>query len=134
MSEVQHIRSLVRQATLYRAQGLYAESKEKYEEILSFLESNHQFQNAEKLAEAVQRRLENVECDILTRDLRDSTLDNIKIADYSEFSDDCTSSRVYWIRRGVSWIRERITNLRLKGGRPGKKRIWSWRSSKGRRP
>jgi len=60
MSEVQHIRSLVRQAALYRAQGLLAESKGKYEEILSFLGSNQQFQNGEKLAEAVKERLQDV--------------------------------------------------------------------------
>ena len=124
MSEVQHIRSLVRQATLYRAQGLYAESRAKYEEILSLLGSSHQFQNADKLAEAVQKRLENVELDLRTQDLRDSTLDNIKMADYSEFSDDCTSNMGCWIRRGVSWTRKWITNLRLKGGLPGKKRVW----------
>ena len=124
MSTVQYVRSLVRQATLYRAQGLYAESKEKYEEILSFLGSNHQFQNAEKLAEAVQRRIENIEWDIQTRDLRDIVLQRSHTADYSEFSDDCTSNMGCWIRRGVSWTRKWITNLRLKGGLPGKKRVW----------
>jgi len=64
MSEVQHIRSLVRQAALYRAQGLLAESRGKYEEILSFLGSNQQFQNVEKLAEAVKERLQDVDRDI----------------------------------------------------------------------
>ena len=134
MSTVQYVRSLVRQATLYRSQGLYAESKEKYEEILSFLASNHQFQNAKKLAEAVQWRLENVECDIQTRNLRDSTLDNLKVSDYSKFSDDGSSDLASWVRRGVSWTRKRITNLRLKGGMPGKKRNRSWRSSRAGRP
>jgi hypothetical protein len=64
MSEVQHIRSLVRQAALYRAQGLLAESRGKYEEILSFLGNNQQFQNVEKLAEAIKERLQNVDRDI----------------------------------------------------------------------
>jgi len=64
MSEVQHIRSLVKQATLYRAQGLLAESRGKYEEILSFLGSKQQFQNVEKLAEAIKERLQNVNRDI----------------------------------------------------------------------
>jgi tetratricopeptide (TPR) repeat protein len=64
MSEVQHIRSLVKQAALYRAQGLLAESKGKYEEILSFLGSNQQSQNLEKLAEAVKERLHDVDKDI----------------------------------------------------------------------
>jgi hypothetical protein len=64
VSEVQHIRSLVRQAALYRAQGLLAESRGKYEEILSFLGSNQQFQNVDKLAEAVRERLQDVNRDI----------------------------------------------------------------------
>ena len=64
MSEVQHVRSLVRQAALYRAQGLFAESRGKYQEILSFLGSNQQFQNVEKLVKAVRERLQDVERDI----------------------------------------------------------------------
>jgi tetratricopeptide (TPR) repeat protein len=64
VSEVQHIRSLVRQAALYRAQGLLAESRGKYEEILSFLGSNQQFQDFDKLAEAVRERLQEVNRDI----------------------------------------------------------------------
>jgi tetratricopeptide (TPR) repeat protein len=64
MSEVQHIRSLVRQAALYRAQGLLAESRGKYEEILAFLGNAQQFQNSEKLAEAVRERLQDVNRDI----------------------------------------------------------------------
>lgn len=125
MSEVQHIRSLMRQATLYRAQGLYAESREKYEEILSLLRSEHQIQNVEKLATAVQKRLENVEWDIQLRDLRDIALDSSQAIDYSEFSDASPSQGYSWIRKGVSWTRERITNLRLKSRLPGKKRILS---------
>ena len=122
MSEVQHIRSLVRQATIYRAQGLFAESRVKYEEILSFLGSSHQLRNVEKLAETVQKRIENVEWDIQERDLRDKVLGSQCL----EYSDDCTSNTGYsWIKSGVSWTRKRITNLRLKGGLPGKKRIWS---------
>jgi tetratricopeptide (TPR) repeat protein len=64
MSEVQHIRSLVRQAALYRAQGLLAESKGKYKEILSFLGSNRQFHNVGKLAKAVKERLQDVDKDL----------------------------------------------------------------------
>lgn len=64
MSEVQHVRSLVKQAALYRAQGLLAESKGKYEEILSLLGNNQRFQNVEKLAEAVKERLQDVDRNI----------------------------------------------------------------------
>ena len=64
MSQVEHIRSLVKQAALYHAQGLLTESKGKYEEILSFLGSHQQFQNVEKLARAVRGRLRDVDRDI----------------------------------------------------------------------
>ncbi|MCU0596872.1 MAG: hypothetical protein MUC98_15615, partial [Desulfobacterota bacterium] len=60
----QHIRSLVRQAALYRAQGLLAESRGKYEENLSVLGNNQGFQNVEKLTEAVRERLQDVDKDI----------------------------------------------------------------------
>ncbi|MGE5840378.1 MAG: tetratricopeptide repeat protein [Deltaproteobacteria bacterium] len=64
VSEVQHLRSLVRQAALYGAQGLLAESRGKYEEILSFLGNNQQFQNGERLAEAIRTRIEDVNRDL----------------------------------------------------------------------
>ncbi len=57
MSEMEHVRSLVKQAAVYRAQGLLAESRGKYEEILSFLGTNLQLQNIEKFTEAVSERI-----------------------------------------------------------------------------
>lgn len=126
MSETQHIRSLVKQATLYHAQGLLSESRLKYEEILSFLGSNHEFQNVEKLAEEVKRRLQNVERDIHLGDLRDKVLESSQRAS-SEYSDtlvDCNSNKGHsWIEGSVSWTRKRITNLRLRGRLSGRKRI-----------
>ena len=64
MSQVEHIRCLVKPATLYHAQGLLTESKGKHEEILSFLGSHQQLQNLEKLAGAVRGRLRDVDRDI----------------------------------------------------------------------
>lgn len=64
MSGMEHVRSLVKQATVYRDQGLFTESKGKYEEILSFLGSNPQLQNISNFAEAVKERLRDVEKDI----------------------------------------------------------------------
>jgi tetratricopeptide (TPR) repeat protein len=60
MSEMGHVRSLVKQAAVYRAQGLLAESRGKYEEILSFLGTNLQLQNIEKFTEAVRERILDV--------------------------------------------------------------------------
>jgi len=64
MSEMKYVRSLIKQADAYRAQGLFAESRGKYEEILSFLGSNRNLQNSEKVAEAVSERLRDVTKDI----------------------------------------------------------------------
>ena len=64
MSEADHVRSLVKQASVYRAQGLLAESRVKYEEILSFLGTNLQLQNTEKFTEAVRERILDVKRDI----------------------------------------------------------------------
>ncbi len=63
MSEMQYVRSLVKQASVYRAQGLLAESRGKYEEILSFLGSK-QLHNVEKFTEAVRERILDVNRDI----------------------------------------------------------------------
>lgn len=64
MSEAERVRSLVKQASVYRAQGLLAESRVKYEEILSFLGTNLQLQNTEKFTEAVKKRILDVNRDI----------------------------------------------------------------------
>lgn len=64
MSEAERVRSLVKQASVYRAQGLLAESRVKYEEILSFLGTNLQLQNTEKFTEAVRKRILDVNRDI----------------------------------------------------------------------
>ena len=61
---MEHVRSLVKQAAVYRAQGLLAESRGKYEEILSFLGTNLQLQNTEKFTEAVRERILDVNRDI----------------------------------------------------------------------
>ena len=127
MSEVRHIDSLLRQGALFRKQGLLAESREKYEELLFFLGSNHQFQNAEKIAELVQKRLEDVEFDIRLRDLRDKVIDLSEGA-FLEYSDSlgCTRNMGYsWMRRGFSWARRRITNLRSKCRLQGGERMLS---------
>jgi len=64
MYAMEHVRSLVKQAAVYRTQGLFAESKGKYEEILSFLGSNPKLQNVEKFTDAVRERLQDVDKDI----------------------------------------------------------------------
>jgi len=64
MSEMKQVRSLIKQADSCRAQGQFAESRGKYKEILSFLESSRNLQNSEKVAESVSERLRDVTKDI----------------------------------------------------------------------
>jgi hypothetical protein len=75
MSEMKQVRSLIKQADACCAQGQFAESRGKYEEILSFLESNRNLQNREKLTEAVGERLRDVNADLKSvRDILVSSL------------------------------------------------------------
>jgi tetratricopeptide (TPR) repeat protein len=61
MSDKEHIRSLIREAELYRKQGLIEESKEKYEEILHFLQGHERYSKDKKLIDAVQVKIRTVE-------------------------------------------------------------------------
>jgi len=60
MSEQEHLRSLAREAELYRTQGLLEHSKEKYLQILQFIEER-KFTNHRKLKEAVRDKIQTLE-------------------------------------------------------------------------
>ena len=64
MSEMKQVRSLIKQADACHAEGLLAESRGKYKEILRFLESNRHLQECEKFTETVRERLRDVNKDI----------------------------------------------------------------------
>jgi tetratricopeptide (TPR) repeat protein len=61
MSDKEHIKSLIREAELYRKQSLLEESKEKYEEILQFLQGHERYSKDKKLIEAIQGKIRTVE-------------------------------------------------------------------------
>jgi tetratricopeptide (TPR) repeat protein len=61
MTDKEHIKSLIREAELYRKQSLLEESKEKYEEILTFLQGHKQYSKDKKLIDAVQGKIRTVE-------------------------------------------------------------------------
>jgi tetratricopeptide (TPR) repeat protein len=61
MSDKEHIRSLIREAETYRKHGLLDESKEKYEEILEFLQSHERYSKDKKLIDAVQAKIRTIE-------------------------------------------------------------------------
>jgi len=64
MSEQQYLRSLLKEAALYRTQGLLVESKGKYLKGLEFLDKSRGFGNHEKLIDAVQDKIQSVEKDL----------------------------------------------------------------------
>jgi len=61
MSDKERIRLLIREAELYRKQSLLEESKEKYEEILEFLQGHERYSKDKKLIDAVQGKIRTVE-------------------------------------------------------------------------
>ncbi len=64
MSDKEHVMSLIRQAELYRSQGLLEASMEKYQEILQFVQNHERFSKHKKLINAVRKRIRTVEEDL----------------------------------------------------------------------
>jgi len=58
------IRSFLKEAAIYRKQGLLVESKEKYLEALTMIENSQRFQNDKKLIDSIHNRIEIIEKDI----------------------------------------------------------------------
>ena len=61
MSEQKQIKSMVKEAELYRTQGLFDQSKEKYLELIRFINNHEQLSKDKKLIEAVNKKLKAVE-------------------------------------------------------------------------
>jgi pentatricopeptide repeat protein len=57
MSDEDRIRSLIREAETYRQQGLFEEAKEKYEEILQFIQGHERYAKNKRLLAAVQGKI-----------------------------------------------------------------------------
>jgi len=60
MSEEKRIRLSLREAEIYRKQGLFEESKEKYEEILAFLQGHEKYSKNKRLLEVVKYKIKTV--------------------------------------------------------------------------
>jgi hypothetical protein len=60
MSYQEHVRSLAKEAELYRTQGLFEHSRKKYEQLLQFIEQK-QFRGHEGLADQVRNRIQIVD-------------------------------------------------------------------------
>ncbi len=63
MSNQEHIRSLAKEAELYRTQGLLENSRKAYEQLLQFIEQK-QFRGHEGLADQVRNKIHTVEEDL----------------------------------------------------------------------
>ena len=64
MSHQEHIRSLAKEAELYRTQGLFENSRKKYEQLLQFIEQK-QFCGYEGLADQVRNKIQTVDEDLV---------------------------------------------------------------------
>ena len=64
MSDQDHIRSLVKEAEIYRDQGLFVASREKYLNILQFIKNNESLYNDKKLVDTVRKKITKLEKDV----------------------------------------------------------------------
>ena len=64
MSYQEHIRSLAKEAELYRTQGLFEYSRKKYEQLLQFIEQK-QFRGYEGMVDQVRNKIQTVDADLV---------------------------------------------------------------------
>ena len=57
MSDKKHIESLIKEAELYRRQSLLNQAREKYDEILEFINGHEHYKKNEKLITAIKGRI-----------------------------------------------------------------------------
>lgn len=60
MSELEQIKRSFREAEIYKRQGLLRESKEKFQELLKFIEESPRFSKNQKLIETVNSKVQEV--------------------------------------------------------------------------
>ncbi len=64
MSDRQHVESLVREADIYRNQGFLVAAKQKYNELLKFIQRHEQYSKNERLISAIEKKIRAVEADM----------------------------------------------------------------------
>ena len=64
MADQKQMRSLVKEAELYRTQGLLEESKERYMEVLQLIKKNQRFQNNNKAINVIKDKILGLEKDL----------------------------------------------------------------------
>ena len=61
MSDKERIKALAREAEIYRSQGLLSGAKQKYQEILQFVQNHEQYSKDKKLVDAVNKKIRAIE-------------------------------------------------------------------------
>jgi tetratricopeptide (TPR) repeat protein len=61
MSDKEHIKTLAREAEVYRSQGLLSGAKQKYQEILQFVQDHEHYSKDKKLIETVNKKIKAIE-------------------------------------------------------------------------
>ncbi len=64
MSGQEYIKSLIKEAELYRNQGLLAQSKETFQKVLRFVEKGKEFRNHQKLTDAIGDKIRGIDADL----------------------------------------------------------------------
>jgi len=64
MSDRDYLMSLVKEASVYRSQGLLPESREKYAQVLEFIGRSEEFCNQQRIVKAVKEKIREVERDL----------------------------------------------------------------------
>jgi hypothetical protein len=64
MSGQEYIKSLIKEAELYRQQGLLAQSKETFQKVLKFVEKSKPFRNHKKLTAAIGEKIRGIDTNL----------------------------------------------------------------------
>ncbi|MFC1819897.1 adenylate/guanylate cyclase domain-containing protein [Thermodesulfobacteriota bacterium] len=75
MSDIDHIKSLIKQAETYNSQGLLEEARGKYSELLEFLQNHRSFKSNVELIDSITKKITLVENEMAEIDLADDIPD-----------------------------------------------------------
>ena len=73
MSDAKHIKSLAKEADIYRSQGLLVQSKEKYTELLTFIKDHERYSKDKNLITTIEQRIKLVDDNLAEIDEMDDT-------------------------------------------------------------
>jgi class 3 adenylate cyclase len=71
MSDIDYIKSLIKQAETYNSQGLLEEAKERYSELLEFLQNHRSFASNVELIDSITKKIALIENEMAEIDLDD---------------------------------------------------------------